>query len=135
MTRSFLVKLIYLSITCGILYTVFVLLSTIICMYGTVHKLSPFQTSKKFNNPLFFASAASSFTITARGGFLVQRSIRGRAAEMGLKISLLVLYDDPLIQCKNWYKLGSYFQNYLNLNWRESRPNFINLIPKFPKFA
>ena len=27
---------------------------------------------------------------TPGGGFLVQRSIRGRAAEMGLKISLLV---------------------------------------------
>ena len=27
---------------------------------------------------------------TGGGGFLVQRSIRGRAAEMGLKISLLV---------------------------------------------
>ena len=28
--------------------------------------------------------------VNSRGGFLVQRSIRGRAAEMGLKISLLV---------------------------------------------
>ena len=36
---------------------------------------------------LFVLSASSSFT---PGGYLVQRSIRGRAAEMGLKISLLV---------------------------------------------
>ena len=37
---------------------------------------------------VFFLVAIQGVLI--RGGFLVQRSIRGRAAEMGLKISLLV---------------------------------------------
>ena len=41
------------------------------------------------------------------GGFLIQRFVWGRAAEMGLKISLLVSMT-PWIQCKNWYKHGSY---------------------------
>ena len=42
------------------------------------------QQTKKWTNTNY----ASAFSYT--GGFLVQRSIRGRAAEMGLKISLLV---------------------------------------------
>ena len=54
------------------------------------------------------------------GGFLVQRSIQGRAAEMGLKISLLV-YHDPLFSA-NTVKTWGIFQNLFK--WREIRPNF-----------
>ena len=61
------------------------------------------------------------------GGFLVQRSIRGRAAEMhGLKISLLD-NDDPLFSAKTGMNMGHIFKTFFS--WLENRPNFINLIP------
>ena len=57
------------------------------------------------------------FGIQPGGGFLVQRSIRGCATEMGLK-SASWYNDDLLFKCKNWYKHGSYFQNFLKLAWK-----------------
>ena len=44
------------------------------------------------------------------GGYLVQKTLRGCAANMGSKINLLV-YEWPLIKCKIWYMNGSIFQN------------------------
>ena len=44
------------------------------------------------------------------GGYLVQKTLRGYAANMGSKINLLV-YEWPLIRCKIWYMNGSIFQN------------------------
>ena len=45
----------------------------------------------KFTNPMLEIPLEHPYRIdNIPGGFLVQRSIRGRAAEMGLKISLLV---------------------------------------------
>ena len=44
------------------------------------------------------------------GGYLVQKTLRGCATNMGSKISLLV-YEWPLIKCKIWYINGSIFQN------------------------
>ena len=44
------------------------------------------------------------------GGYLVQKTQGGCAANMGSKISLLV-YEWPLIKCKIWYMNGSIFQN------------------------
>ena len=47
-----------------------------------------------------------------RGGYLVQKTLRGCAANMGSKISLLVC-EWPLIKCKIWYMIlmdGSIFQ-------------------------
>ena len=44
------------------------------------------------------------------GGYLVQKTLRGCAANMGSKISLLI-YEWPLINCKIWYMNGSIFQN------------------------
>ena len=44
------------------------------------------------------------------GGYLVQKTLRGCAANMGSKISLFV-YEWPLIKCKIWYTNGSIFQN------------------------
>ena len=49
------------------------------------------------------------------GGYLVQKTLRGCAATMGSKISLLV-YEWPLIKCKIWYMNGSIFQNLANLS-------------------
>ena len=66
------------------------------------------------------------------GGILVQRSIRERAAEMGLKVASWY-NDDPLFSAKTGINMGHIFKIYLN--WHEKRPNFINLIPKFPKYA
>ena len=45
------------------------------------------------------------------GEFLVQRSIRGRAAEMGPKISLLVYWynDNPLFSAKSGINFGHIF--------------------------
>ena len=65
------------------------------------------------------------------GGVLSKRYIRGRAAEMGLKISLLE--HDPLFSAKIGINMGHIFKIFLN--WCKNRPNFINLTPKFPKFA
>ena len=45
-----------------------------------------------------------------RGRYLVQKTLRECAANMGSKISLLV-YEWPLIKCKIWYMNGSIFQN------------------------
>ena len=45
------------------------------------------------------------------GGYLVQKTIRGCAANMGSKISLLV-YEWPLIKCKIWYMNGLIFQKF-----------------------
>ena len=44
------------------------------------------------------------------GGYLVQKTLQGCAANMGSKISLLV-YGWPFIKCKIWYMNGSIFQN------------------------
>ena len=45
------------------------------------------------------------------GGYLVQKTLQGCAANMGSKINLLV-YEWPLsIKCKIWYMNGSIFQN------------------------
>ena len=44
------------------------------------------------------------------GGYLVQKTLRWCAVNMGSKISLLV-YEWPLIKCKIWYMNGSIFQN------------------------
>ena len=49
------------------------------------------------------------------GGYLVQKTLQGCAANMGSKISLLV-YEWPLIKGKIWYMNGSIFQNWPNLN-------------------
>ena len=46
------------------------------------------------------------------GGYLIQKTLRGCATNMGSKISLLV-YEWPLIKCKIWYMNGSIFQNWL----------------------
>ena len=52
------------------------------------------KTLKKMSLLFYFPFSplcVSSMHVVAQpGGFLVQRSIRGRAAEMGLRISLLV---------------------------------------------
>ena len=45
------------------------------------------------------------------GGYLVQKTLRGCAANMGSKISLLV-YEWTLIKCKIWYMNGSIFQKF-----------------------
>ena len=45
------------------------------------------------------------------GGYSVQKTLRGRAANMGSKISLL-LYECPLKKCRIWYMNGSIFQNF-----------------------
>ena len=45
------------------------------------------------------------------GGYLVQKSLRGCAANMSSKISLLV-YEWPLIKCKIWYTKGSIFSKF-----------------------
>ena len=45
------------------------------------------------------------------GGYLVQKTLQGCAANMGSKISLLV-YEWPLIKCKIRYMNGSIFQNF-----------------------
>ena len=52
------------------------------------------------------------------GGYLVQKTLRGCAANMGSKISLLV-YEWPLIRCKIWYMNGTIFKIWPNLsqNW------------------
>ena len=65
------------------------------------------------------------------GGFLVQWSIWGRAAEMGRKISLY--NDDPLFSAKTGINMGHIFTIFKN--WHENKPNFVNLITKFPMFA
>ena len=44
------------------------------------------------------------------GGYLVQKTLRGCATNMGSKIGLLV-YEWPLIKCKIWYMNGLIFQN------------------------
>ena len=41
--------------------------------------------------------------------------------------------DDPLFSAEIGVNMGHIFKIFLN--WCENRPNFINLIPKFPKFA
>ena len=48
--------------------------------------------------------------IFSRGGYLVQKTLRGCAANMGSKISLLV-YEWPFIKCKIWYINRLIFQN------------------------
>ena len=45
------------------------------------------------------------------GGYLIQKTLRGCAANMGSKISLLV-YEWHLIKCKIWYVNGSIFQKF-----------------------
>ena len=52
------------------------------------------------------------------GGYLVQKTLRGCAANMGSKISLLV-YEWTLIKCKIWYMNGLIFKSSPNLsqNW------------------
>ena len=42
--------------------------------------------------------------------------------------------DDPLFSAKTGINMGHIFKIY-QFNWHENRPNFINLIQKFPKFA
>ena len=67
-----------------------------------------------------------------RGGFLVQRSIR----EVLLKwVAKLASWydDDPLFSAKTGINIGHIFKIFWN--WCKNRPNFINLIPKFLKFA
>ena len=56
--------------------------------------------------------------LSSGGGYLVQKTLRGCAANMGSKISLLV-YEWPLIKCKIWYMNGLIFQKFRNLsqNW------------------
>ena len=49
------------------------------------------------------------------GGYLVQKTLRGCAANMGSKISLLV-YEWPLIKCKIWYMNGLIFKKFRNLS-------------------
>ena len=40
--------------------------------------------------------------------------------------------NDPLFSAKTGINMGHIFRIFQN--WRENRPNFINLIPNFPKF-
>ena len=52
------------------------------------------------------------------GEYSVQKTLQGRAANMGSKISLLV-YEWPLIKCRNLYMNGLIFQNFQKFerNW------------------
>ena len=51
------------------------------------------------------------FVPTNLGGYLVQKTQWGCAANMGSKISLSV-YEWPLIKCKIWYMIGLIFQKF-----------------------
>ena len=56
--------------------------------YGLLQQLNSAELDEK--HYYFIGSENLGQTAANPGGFLVQRSIRGRAAEMGCKISLLV---------------------------------------------
>ena len=62
------------------------------------------------------------------GGFLVQKSIRGHAAEMhGSQNQPPGIMMTPCSVQKTGINMGHIFKIFLN--WSENRPNFINLIP------
>ena len=71
-------------------------------------------------------------------GYSVQKTLRGRAANMDSKISLLV-YEWPLIKCRIWYMNGSIFQNFpkfepkIGSNLRNFWKNLAILLKTWPK--
>ena len=64
------------------------------------------------------------------GGVLVQRSIRGRAAEKWVSKSASWYNDNPLFCAKTGINIGHIFK--ISKTGAKKRPNFINLILKFP---
>ena len=49
------------------------------------------------------------------------------------RVSKSASNDDPLFSAKTGINMGHIFKIFFN--WGENRPNFINLVPKFLKFA
>ena len=83
--------------------------------------------AKHIGNVLFLSWAVTvnsylteAAVCTALGGYSVQKTLQGCAANMGSKISLLV-YEWPLIKCKIWYMNGSIFQNLLKFGPKLNR--------------
>ena len=56
-----------------------------------------------------------------QGRYSVQKTLQGRAANMGSKISLLV-YKWHLIKCRSWYMNGSIFKILPNLSFAAACP-------------
>ena len=74
------------------------------------------------------------------GGYLVQKTLRGCAANMGSKISLLV-YEWPIIKCKIWYMNGSIFSKFgqiwakIGSNLRKFWKKLVILFKIWPKIG
>ena len=80
--------------------------------------------------PLFLS--LQEFVTSKPGGVLVQRSIRDVPLKWVSKSASWYNYD-PLFSAKTGINMGHIFK--ILINWCENKPNFINLIPKFLKFA
>ena len=67
------------------------------------------------------------------GGYLVQKTLQGCAANMGSTISLLV-YEWPLIKCKIWYMNGSIFSKFGQI-WAKIGSKFKKILDKIGNFV
>ena len=61
--------------------------------------------------------------LSGGGGYSVQQTLQGWAANMGSK-SVSWYMNDPFIKCKIWYMNGSIFQNFLKKNIFEKSGDF-----------